>query len=174
MLTQVRLKELLHYDPETGKWTWLVTRGAAHIGDVVSCKDARGYIQFNVEGKLRKAARLAWFYMTGEWPPDEIDHKDRNRLNNRWDNLRLATHSQNMANRNVSSNNLIGIKGVMAVRSMKSKPFRARVLIDGKSKHLGYFATSELANAAYMKAASEYHGEFAYDGRSQISNMAPE
>lgn len=163
MLTQARLKELLHYDPETGVWTWLVNRPGrgAKAGDHPTHKEGSGYIQFSVDGKNYRSNRLAWLYMAGEWPPGLVDHEDLDRTNDRWSNFRLATSSQNKANGTVYANNLIGIKGVSRVGKMKSKPFRARIQVEGRPKHLGYFETEEGANAAYMVAAEKYFGEFA-------------
>lgn len=163
MLTQARLKHLLHYDPESGMWTWLVDRPGrgAKVGDRPTHKEGSGYIQFSVDGRNYHSKRLAWLYMTGDWPPEEVDHIDLDRANDRWSNFRLASHSQNMANRAVFSNNHLGVKGVRRDANMKSKPFRARIYVDGRSKHLGYFETAELANAAYLAAADKQHGEFA-------------
>lgn len=162
MLTHERLKELLHYDPETGIWTWLVNRtGGTKAGDHPTHTGESGYIQFSVDGRNYHGKRLAWLYMTGEWPPEEVVHKDRNRTNDRWNNLRLATHAQNMANRSVHSNNLLGVKGVRFDARMKRRPFRARIMVDGKPIHLGYFETQEAASGAYQAAAERHFGEFA-------------
>lgn len=160
MLTLARLKELLHYDPETGLWTWLVNRTGfgARAGDHPSHKDGNGYLQFSVDGRLYHSNRLAWFYMTGEWPPRIVDHEDLDRSNDRWRNLRLATVSQNKANGAVYANNDLGVKGVQEVRPGK---FRARIQVLGKPKHIGYYGTAELANAAYAAEAIKHFGEFA-------------
>ena len=78
MLTQERLKEVLHYDPETGIFMWLVApNGRIRVGmEAGSSHD--GYIGIKVDRILYKAHRLAWFYMTGEWPANDVDHWDRN------------------------------------------------------------------------------------------------
>lgn len=166
MLTQARLKELLKYDPDAGQWTWLVTRGGAKAGSIVSHREGSGYIQFTIDRKNYRSCRLAWLYMTGEWPNGFIDHIDRVRTNDRWNNLRLATRSQNKANSAAYANNSVGFKGVSLVRSCRSKPYVARIGVNGKSKHLGLFSTPEEANAAYTKAAKTYFGEYAYGGPS--------
>jgi hypothetical protein len=162
MLSQSRLKELLHYDPATGVWTWLVDRPGkgAKVGDHPAHLEGSGYLQFSVDGRNYRSCRLAWLYMTGEWPPSQIDHEDRNRTNDRWTNLRLATHSQNKANSGAYANNSLGVKGVGTTARMKSKPYRARIQVDGSAVHLGYFATPEQANAAYAEAARRYFGDF--------------
>jgi hypothetical protein len=159
LLTQERLKELLSYDPETGLFTWLVTRGGAQAGKVVTHKEGSGYIQFTIDGKNYRACRLAFLYMTGEWPKAHVDHIDRDVANDRWLNLRDATRSQNKANSGVYSNNFLGVKGVN--KPSIGKKYRARIQVDSKPKHLGYFDTPELARAAYLDAAKQYYGEFA-------------
>jgi hypothetical protein len=99
-LTQVKLKELLHYDPETGLWTWIKRRSGVTQGSAGTARfdDRR---QIRVLGKFYLASRLAWLYMTGEWP-GEIDHINRDKGDDRWDNLREVNHSQNMLNRDWS------------------------------------------------------------------------
>lgn len=163
MLTQARLKELLSYDPETGIWTRLVNRPGrgAKAGDNPNNQGGSGYIEFCVDGKNYRSNRLAWLYMTGEWPPALVDHKDLNRTNNRWSNLRIATHSQNKANGRAYANNGRGVKGVSINKWMKLRPYRVRIQVNGKPIELGHFATLEEAGAAYASAAEKYYGEFA-------------
>lgn len=172
MVTIERLKELLRYDPASGVWTRIKEIGNQHetglkrgkfcpVGSVANYLNKKqGYMQVGVDGRTYRASRLAWFYMTGEWPTFEIDHEDRDRANDRWGNLRPATHAQNMANRKTPANNALGVKGVRLVAGMKSRPYRARIMANGKSVHLGYFETSEEANAAYAAAANRYFSEF--------------
>jgi hypothetical protein len=88
---------------------------------------------------------------------DHVDHWDRNGLNNQRSNLRLATHGQNMANRRVQKNNLLGVKGVYKIGDR----YKATIKINGKLKHLGTFDTAEIAHAAFLAAAKERSGEFA-------------
>lgn len=164
MLTQARLKQLLSYDPGTGLWTWLVTRGGALAGDIAGCKEGRGYIEIGIDGQSYKSSRLAWLWMTGAWPSDLIDHEDRNRTNDRWSNLRLATNSQNTANSSVRSSNSTGFKGVSIDRGRKFNPFRATIKVDGKREHLGYFGAPDDAHAAYCAAAKLRFGEYACAG----------
>ena len=166
MITLERLKERLSYDPETGEWRWKTARRKSLIGQVITHKEGSGYIQFPVEGKNYRASRLAWFYMTGEWPKGLVDHIDRDKTNDRWNNLRIATRSENKANGKTYVNNKLGVKCVTKAKKCRSKPYRARINIDGKAFHLGYFATPDEANVAYLNAAKAGFGEFAYGGSS--------
>src|SRR5690242_9417485 len=112
-LTQARLKELLHYDPETGVMTRLVaTTNAVKVGDVIKGKSVRGYRRAMIDGVRYKAHDLAWLYMTGRFPEHIVDHIDCNTDNLRWSNLRAATQQENCFNRSVARNNTSGFKGV--------------------------------------------------------------
>jgi hypothetical protein len=102
---------------------------------------------------------LIWLYMTGEWPSDDIDHRDRDGLNNRWANLREATRSQNLANRCAQVNNAIGVKGVCLERA--TGRYLAYIKVAGRTIALGRFGTAEEASRAYMAAALQHFGEFA-------------
>ncbi|WP_376956428.1 HNH endonuclease signature motif containing protein (plasmid) [Azospirillum sp. A26] len=158
-LTQARLRELLHYDPETGVFTWLVRRQGIRADRAAGCVSSPGYILIGVDGRLCRAHRLAWLYMTGEWPAAEIDHINRARGDNRWNNLRLATGSQNQGNRSVNSDNKSGVKGVSW--SQKRGMWKAQIGAAGKRRCLGYFPDCAVAAAAYAAAAAEHFGEFA-------------
>lgn len=154
MLLHVRLKDVLDYDPETGVWTWLQ---GWYAGKRAGTTGKKGYRQIWVDGKQFLSARLAWFYMTGEWPSALVDHKKPGfeyRSDDRWANLRLATHGQNGANR-LSANSML--KGVQRRPSGK---FTAR--IGGQARiYLGTHDSAEGAHAAYLVKAREVYGEFA-------------
>ncbi len=163
-LTAERLHEVLNYNPETGLFTWRVCMGnRAMAGAVAGTPHANGCIHITVDRQIYKAHRLAWFYMTGEWPTAEVDHRDMNGSNNRWLNLRMATKSQNMANRGTQTNTSSGLKGAYRYKAGEryGKPWQAGIQVDGKKLHLGHFATAEEAHAAYCVAAKKYFGEFA-------------
>lgn len=163
-LTAERLKEVLFYDPETGVFTWRVFRGGtAKVGTIAGhCqRKERGgglYLSIRVDWKRYQAHRLAWLYMTGEWPSLHIDHIDnKDTLNNRWANLRLATPLQSAQNRSHYPSNRSGFKGVVA----RDNQWAAFIKIKGKQLYLGLFKTAELAHEAYCDAAKRLHGEFA-------------
>jgi hypothetical protein len=162
MITADRLRELLRYDQGTGQFTWASRTSPssrAKVGDLAGTPNNRGYLYIKVFKVTYQAHRLAWLYMTGDWPRNEIDHIDLNRGNNSWSNLRESTRTQNNANRSACANNKCGLKGVDYRR--KIKKWRAQIAIGGKKIHLGSFCTPEDAHAAYVAAAEKYFGEFA-------------
>lgn len=113
-LTQHRLKELIHYCPDTGAFTWRVTVGSRAVAGQRAGTGAPGCRgQIRVDGKIYRYHRLAVLYVTGKWPPHQVDHIDGDPSNNRWDNLRLATNSQNAkAFKKLSHKNKSGVRGV--------------------------------------------------------------
>lgn len=159
-LTAERLRELLHYDPETGVFTRRIsTNSRAQRGDIAGCPNGEGYIYIGVDARVYRAHRLAWLYMTGEWPSHQIDHKDLVKSNNRWENLRQATVSENQANRAPQSKKYPSPKG--ARWHKRDKCWQAGITVAGRHISLGYFQTAEEAHAAYVAASREYFGEFA-------------
>lgn len=146
MLTVERLRAVLRYDPDTGEWE-RIKKGAGTRAKVGSrYGKGRRYIRISVDGKRYLAHRLAWFYMTGEWPYPETDHRDRDSLNNRWRNLREATRSENGLNRGKAKNNTSGAIGVRW--SKHAKQWVAHV---GRT-YLGYFRSKEAAIEARAQA----------------------
>lgn len=156
-LTAERLQSLLHYNPETGELVWLQTRSHIVRGSIAGTFDKAGYRQVQIDGRLYKAHRLIWLYMTGEMPPLYIDHKDGDRSNNRWSNLRLADKSQNCMNRAATAKS--GLKGV--TQCSKSRRWIAQIKVNRRNICIGRFSTPEQASAAYMAAAREHFGEYA-------------
>jgi len=161
-LTQERLKELLSYDPLTGVFLWLQDRGGKRAGDEAGCKK-RNYVVISVDDIIYRAHHLAWFYVTGRWPDPFVDHRDLNKHNNAWNNLREATKSQNQANIGLIKSNKSGLKGASRYRAGEryGKGWQATIQKDGKTIFLGHFATKEEAHEAYVAAASSIFGEFA-------------
>lgn len=157
-LTQERVKTLLHYDPETGVFAWLVNRpNGVRIGDEAGSLNSKGYRIIKVDGTAYKASRLAHLYMTGAFPPVLMDHENRDRADNHWSNLRPATHSQNCANRLAENQN--GYKGVV-YRASRDR-FEAYLKRGGVRRFLGYFRTAAEAGAAYAAAATQTFGAYA-------------
>lgn len=160
-LTADRLREFLHYEPETGVFTWKVSRrGKTRIGAIAGLsQDGRGYRRIIIDNKQHYEHRLVWLYVHGKWPSGQIDHANGDRADNRLCNLRLATHSENMCNSRMRYHNQAGLKG--ASWHQESGKWQARIRKDGVVTSLGYFSTPEEAHAAYVAAASKKHGKFA-------------
>lgn len=156
-LTQERLKELVHYDPETGVFTRIKkTSNNARIGSPIGVIDTHGYLECSIDSKRYRLHRLAWMYVTGNFPDGEIDHISTVRTDNRFANLRDVSRSVNMQNkREASKNNKSGFLGVYFHKPLKK--FTAQIRANGKNKHLGFFETAELAHAAYLLAKREFH-----------------
>lgn len=161
MLTQERLKEVLWYDPVVGVWIRKVrTSQNMRVGDFAGCVSKQGgYQLIGIDGKQYQAHKLAILYVDG-YLPEEVDHKDRNRANNAYSNLRVVTRTQNNGNMGLSAHNSSGYKGVCKA---KNGYWRAYIKIgDGRQKSLGTtFREAEQAALAYDHAAREYFGEFA-------------
>lgn len=159
-LTQATLKELVHYSPETGVFTWAKARPACRLGGACGRFNAWGYQEIGLLKRLWPAHRLAWLYMMGELPPKhlDIDHINLDRADNRWSNLRLATRAQNSANTAPRSHNTSGVKCVRWVPERKK--WVAQMRINGKQTNLGRFDTREEAAAKVEEAARSQWGEF--------------
>lgn len=156
-----RLRAVLKYEPDTGNLVWLVTthgRGGLIPAGSIAGLVSKGRRYIGIDGRCYAAHRLAWFYMTGEWPV-EIDHKDCDPLNNRWSNLRLATRSQNNANMLRQKRNTSGYKGVDWDKSRQQ--WRSQISVNGKRIMIGRFNDITTAAAAYRAAAEQHFGEFA-------------
>lgn len=160
MLTHEYLLSRLSYDPETGVFLWLAYASrpkqwhTRYAGKPAGSKNFDGHVVINLDGVSHYAHRLAWFYVTGEWPTTTVDHEDRDRSNNRWGNLREATPRQQRQNTEAR----VGVKGVRRVWNK----WAAQIKHKGRSRYLGLFSTIEEASAAYDAAARELHGEFFY------------
>lgn len=164
-VTLDELKAIVHYDPETGLFTRLVASGARWpAGPVPGSVDRHGHVRLGILRGTFQGHRVAWFYMTGEWPALGIDHRNRVPNDNRWDNLRLATKSENGANEGLRKNNTSGFKGV--TWSKVAGKWMAQIRTHGKKRYLGHYVDPADAAEAYRQAAAKHYGEFACDGRS--------
>jgi hypothetical protein len=155
MITQERLKELLHYDPETGVFTRRKSFGGMFAGSVVGSPDKDGYLQASIDYKKYKLHRLAWFYANGEFPLAQIDHINRDKSDNSLKNLRIATNAENGQNLPKRKSNKSGNTGVGWCQ--REGKWRARIGVNNKDISLGYYSTSEDAIAARTIAKAKYH-----------------
>jgi hypothetical protein len=157
-LTLDRLRDLLNYDPNTGEFRWLKsTSSRTPKGSRAGCYDVTGpscarRVLIGIDGNVFLAHRLAWFYLYETWPIEEIDHADGDGWNNRWSNLREATHQENSRNTKRRTDNATGVKRV----SRRAGKYTAWL----NHKNLGSFATLEEAAAIRDAAARKSHGEF--------------
>jgi hypothetical protein len=157
-LTQKKLREILDYDPKTGLFRWRVRRSNSQVTTAAGTINSEGYRRIQIDGTLYAASNLAWLYMTGTWPTDQTDHRNLHPSDDRFDNLREATQTQNKANSGVYRNNKLGVKGVRLHRNGR---FEARLRVNGKLQYLGCYRTLDEAKAVYDAAAKREFGDFA-------------
>ena len=155
ILTQQRLHELLKYDPETGVFTWNVTRGTIKAGSRAGTYDKRGYLRISIDSVVYAAHRLAWLYTHGVWPSGVIDHINRNTGDNRLCNLRDTNQYVNTQNACTRKDSPVGIRGV--TWHSITKKWRARIQANGKKINIGSFDTVDAAAAAYASVAAKLH-----------------
>lgn len=150
-LTPDRLRNLLRYDPITGLFMWLVSRGRkAKAGQQAGIINDEGYVAIKIDGVTYKGHRLAFFYVNGAWPDPEADHENGIRHDNRWTNLREATHAENMQNIAMPSTNTSGHIGVCW--HVLRKKWQVSIRVDGVLHHVGYFMLFDDAVDAYKAA----------------------
>lgn len=153
-----KLKQYLTYSPETGLFYWIAASSdKTKIGDVAGCLRPDGYVKIKVFGKAYLAHRLAWFFVHGVWPEEEIDHINRVRNDNRIENLRSILKRQQQQNMKLTTKNTSGFVGVSRVKSGR---WRAHITIMGKFISLGVFNTPEEASEAYVVAKTKNHELF--------------
>ena len=154
-LTQKRLKEVLHYDPETGVFTWLVYRKSGSLpGDVAGGRSPRGYWRIKVDGVFYQAHKLAWLYVYGVMPL-MMDHQNQVKDDNRLCNIRPATKPENGQNLPVQARSVSGFTGV--TRHHAQQKWLARITYMGKLMYLGAFYRIEDAVQAYANAKEKLH-----------------
>lgn len=178
------INECFSYNPETGEVHWkkrprhhfkseasMNRANGQQAGKLAGSDDGSGYIRISislpVEGRKvvhLRAHRIAFVIHYGRWPLVHIDHINNVKNDNRISNLRECDDAQNIKNSKRRSTNTVGLKGVTFIS--KTNRFRAQIVCDYKLKFLGEFATAEEAHAAYCKAATELHGEFANHGKA--------
>lgn len=147
MLTLQRLHEVTIYLPLTGEFLWRVTLGRrAQAGNQAGYIHSSGYRVIKIDTTPYIASRLAWLYMKGEWPTGDVDHKDTDRSNNAWDNLRDLSSANNQQNKH-------GANGVTPVGNRH----RARITVGGNTLSLGTYDTYEEAHSEWLRAKRQYH-----------------
>lgn len=160
MVSRQRLLDLFRYDDETGNLVRKIGRSGpkARVGDIAGRITEKGYVRVYVDGSPYAAHRLIWIMHYGE-SAKEIDHINGIKSDNRIENLRSVTRSQNRMNVGAYSSNKSGVRGVSW--SKANKKWIAQIQKDGRKIGIGYFSTIEEAKIAYEAAASKYHGEYA-------------
>lgn len=161
------VRQALDYDPHSGEFSWR-PRPLEHFPDTRAWRiwntryagkktgcNSHGYRILVIGNKHYPAHRVAWCWMTGSWPKDQIDHINGVRSDNRWANLREATSAENHQNRSIVSNNSSGILGVSW--NTRERMWAAQIHVEGKVRFLGYFHERESAKEKYLKAKSELH-----------------
>ena len=159
MITHTELINILEYSPDTGIFTWKYDRSSRALKGSAAgtlCKD--GYISISINRQIYRAHRLAWFYCFQEWPINYIDHINGIKSDNRLDNLREATRTENSYNSKAHKDSETGIKGVYY--NKLNNNYRAQIRYNGKTIALGTFKTVEEAAEAYNQVAVELHKEF--------------
>lgn len=162
-LTRERLQSLLSYDPVTGEFRWIAPEGKKStilVGTVAGHLHAKtGYRRICIGKRLYRAHRLAWLYMTGEWPAQDVDHRNGARSDDRWANLRAASNAENTASQRLRLNNTSGFKGVHYDKSRGK--WVARVMHNYRCVFARRFLSFEDACSAYVEASRAAFGEFA-------------
>lgn len=159
-LSAADIRSLVYYDPKAGTFTWKQDRGRlAKAGEAAGMIRSSGYRQIKFGGKNYQAARVAWIYMTGEWPSEEIDHINGDPSDDRFSNLRPATRQQNCCNRVFTKTQ----SGVHGVRRHRNGTYDVRIAYDGKTYYLGTFATLADAIGARGDAQRRLYGSFSRD-----------
>src|SRR5882762_7999952 len=157
-LTAEYLREMVDYDPRTGKFCWKQSNNQVTVGtEAGNFVPSLGYMRLMIKGHHYLLHRLAWLHHFGKWPKDPVDHRNLNRCDNRIVNLREASHAGNSANQAVKKTNFLGIKGV---RLHECGRYTARIGFQGKIIYLGLFDSPEEASSAYAMKAAELYGEF--------------
>ncbi len=169
MLTYETVRQLLYYSPTTGKFWWRPRPremfetehrckiwNTRYAGKEAGCHNRDGYVLIAIFNKLYYAHRLAWLHFFGEWPPEEIDHRECDCRDTRIFRLRESSRSENGCNRGLQTNNTSGYKGVY-----KSKgKYAAQIKKHGKVHYLGLYRTAEEAYAVRRAASLKLHGDF--------------
>ena len=168
MITLEELRHIMSYDTDSGIFTWTnPTSNRVKAGSQALCKDAYGYVVIRLKGRLYKAHRLAWFYVYGHMPTEDIDHINGIRDDNRIANLRVATSQENNRNKKIQKNNTTGFIGVSYKPDVGK--YRATITVNKTTIHIGYYSTPEEASKAYQIKAAELFGEYKHESNNNLS-----
>lgn len=156
-LTCEQVKQVIRYEHETGRFFWLSRTGGTAIEgrEAKGTVGVRGYTHIGILGGIYKAHRLAFLFVTGEWPSGEVDHINGNKSDNRFSNLRISDRTTNQQNKRTANRN--NKTGMLGVGAHKTGAWQARIWVNGKNKSLGLFKSPELAHAAYVEAKRKEH-----------------
>ena len=155
------MKRILHYEPNNGLFTWILKqtpKSRIRTGEIAGSLNSHGYLRIRIDRHEYLSHRLAWFYIYGNWPEEQIDHINRNRTDNRILNLRSASHSENQQNKSIQKNNKSGAKGVYW--NKKDHKWMVRIAVNGRRYFIGLFDHKDDAENAYLEAAIVHHQEF--------------
>ena len=170
MVTKERLKSILEY--KEGDFYWKITgKGIKHKGCLAGSIRNTGYRAIRIYGKLYQAHNLVWLYFNGEYIPGSVDHKNGNRIDNRIENLRKATKSENAMNKCIQSNNTSGVTGVFFRKDTgkwsacigKGKVIENGIVVKSGRRYLGCFDSFEDAVKARKDAEKEVFGGWSFD-----------
>ena len=159
-ITQQQLQQTLNYNPDTGIFTWANDSKRVKAGTKAGTITNQGYVRIKILDKVYMAHRLAWLYVYGVMPSEQIDHINHDKANNRIENLREATNQQNQFNKPKSKYSKSNYKGISFHK--KSNKWLAQININKVNTYLGIFDTEEEAALAYQNKSKEIHKEFAH------------
>ncbi len=154
MLTQDHLKEVLHYDEITGLFTWKTRKQGVTLGARAGWVDTDGYPRIMIDRRRYMSHTLAFLYMEGAFPKNEVDHLNHNRSDNSWVNLRKVTRVENSRNLSLNKNNTSGHTGVYWDKS--SLKYKSQIKLNGDYKHLGSYPKIKDAIQARKEAEIKY------------------
>jgi hypothetical protein len=158
LLNQELLKELVNYDPNTGVFAWKKIRPGVSSSKKFGSLKPSGYIVVLINKKLYRLHRLAWLYMTGEWPENEIDHINGNKADNRFCNIRKATKAENNWNKKVRKDSTTGVKNVLYYPKYQS--YYVRITANKIAHSFGPFKTKDQAALVAKEKRAEIHKNF--------------
>ena len=166
LISTSKLQEL--FECKNGSLFWKITFNKVKAGDEAGCKLSTGYRAVRINGERHQAHRLIYQMHYGEIPLGMIiDHINCNRADNRIDNLRLCTYTQNVQNKSLNKNNKSGSKNVYW--SQQEGKWGVGIRINKSKKHFGFFKDLELADLVAMEARNKFHGQFANHGTQRNS-----